>query len=128
MKLHGRRFATARKTPCFSRSIRAFTYPQFVGTFDGIVNRYFVLPFTIPGVSRPYRIVENWSSRRIVVERGISCEGFSLAALRIDSDFTAHLDERRIPSRVRTQALSDRDEWENACKGQAQEIARGGVH
>jgi len=92
-------------------------FPHFVGTFDGFINRYFVLPFDVKEIRRPYRIVDSWQSRKVGVKRrGVSCEGFSLDALRVDDDFQAHLDERRIPSKVRAQVLRDRDEWEKAAR------------
>jgi hypothetical protein len=36
-------------------------FPHFVGTFDAFLNRYFVLPFEIDGVKRPYHVVDSWT-------------------------------------------------------------------
>jgi DNA helicase-2/ATP-dependent DNA helicase PcrA len=102
-------------------------FPHFVGTFDAFINRYFVLPFDIREVKRPYRIVESWQSRGIVVKRrGVSCEGISLDALRIDDKFDGHLEERRVPRRIRAQVLEDRAEWETAARAMRKQLHRIG--
>lgn len=76
-----------RERCCGQSILERLCFPNFIGTFDGFLNQFVVLPFGIPGCeSRPV-IVDSWKDALVIPKgggKGIELSRFDAATGKID--------------------------------------------
>ncbi|MBI4702778.1 MAG: ATP-dependent helicase [Deltaproteobacteria bacterium] len=103
--------------------------PNFVGTFDAFICRYFVSPFGGPWFDGRPHIVDSWSRLGVEVRprAARAPEGLTLDELVIAPDGRTSLDiDRRVGRGIRAQVAGNKDAWERAAQQRRDGLLRAG--
>lgn len=93
-------------------------FPNFVGTFDSFVNRFFVTPFGSPWSDKRPDILESWKRLDLRIQPpGVKvAKGLTLDELVPRSNGGADIDLARVHYTIQSDVKKNRDSWEAAAQ------------
>ncbi len=114
---------------CSRRLGRKPAFPHFVGTFDAFINRYFVLPFGIEGVTGRPEVLDSYSRLHIAVRppKVAAAAGLSLDELVVGDDGKFALALDRVDIKIRNLVGKNKASWLKAALWRREGLVRAGL-
>lgn len=103
-------------------------FPNFVGTFDSFVNRFFVTPFGSPWSDKRPDILESWKRLDLRIRpRGVmSAKGLTLDELVPRLDGEANLDLRQVDPAIKPLVARELATWEREARRVRESLLKKG--